>query len=110
MTSRGIEALEKTSSGLRRQAEGGSSERIVVTGLTVGFRRPTNSRRGQITIEQELLFGAKRRVRVELAEAEYTLAARAHLTRSRVRVSGLLERHGRFWVLGDSREFSVLSA
>ncbi len=104
-----IQVLQSLSSTLRRQAEGSGDDRIVVSGSTVGLRRPTNSRRGQITIEEQLLFGATRRVRVELEEPDYQLAARAHITRSRVRVSGILRRRGRFWLLIQPQSFSVLS-
>ena len=107
---RDIEILQSASSSLRRQAEGSSDERTVITGFTVGLRRPTNARRGQITIEEDLLFGATRRVRVELPEADYQIAARAHVARSRVRVSGLLTRRGRFWLLAEPQGFAALPA
>ena len=103
-----VSILESTSERLRHEADEQTGERTTVTGSTVGLRRPTSSRRGQVTIEQPLRFGFVRRIRLQLEEADYQLAARAHLARSRVSVSGILRRRGRFWLLDQPQGFSVV--
>lgn len=103
-----LKILKAASIELRKRVEEGDESNIIIIGSTVGLRRPTHSRRGHVIIEENLHGGGTRRVRVELLDADYTLAAQAHSNRSLVRVSGILQRRGKIWLLKDPQEFKLV--
>ena len=79
----------------------GPFEDVVVEGYVIRLNRGKDEAAiGSIVIDGDAR-GERRNIHVELPDAQYHLAVKAHDDRYPVRIMGTLAKRGRYWVLSD---------
>lgn len=86
----------------------GSIEDVEVQGAVTNLGRSYEEDNGKITVTG-LVDGRSRRVVILLSPEDYQTASRANVERLPVSCIGKLEKEGTTWVLGNPRDFTVLT-